>query len=54
MECVILLRLPSGYVSFVAEEHGPDIAVFKNRDEAIALANTHPMMRAGVLYQNRS
>ena len=43
-ECVILLRLPNGKVTFIGEDD--EITVFSDRYEAIALALAHHLLQA--------
>lgn len=47
-ECVILFRnTQNGRVGFIAANDDPgEIAVFKNRDEAIACTEWQPLLRA--------
>ena len=44
MECVILVRLNNGDVIAISEEDR--LSVFKNMDEAVALADEHLLCRA--------
>ena len=51
-ECVILVRHPSGKVIAVMDDESEQIAVFKDRDEAIDCAlNRQPLCKAGFPYQ---
>lgn len=51
MECVILLRQPSGKVVYATEGDEGDIAVFPDFDTAIRAANNLPTVQAGWVYQ---
>ena len=50
METVILLRMPSGAVSFVADDNG-DIQVFPHADAAIKATEKMPIFSAGFPFQ---